>query len=154
SGECETDDQPRKKDWLARDPVHLNRVQGWKNVTRDASDGHGFPWADDEVGEDHHPARRKTHCARKDFCRVGHFPPSGGHSRNKFSVDVADGKKQSTTKNEAKDPAKRTATQKPVVHDNQPSNADHRAPTQREVIDDAEFSCKLRGGREGRAVPG
>src|SRR5262249_31991378 len=115
SGECETDDQPRKKDWLARDPVHLNRVQGWKNVTRDASDGHGFPWADDEVGEDHHPARRKTHCARKDFCRVGHFARSVGHSRNKFSVDVADGKKQSTTKNEAKDPAKRTATQKPVV---------------------------------------
>ena len=34
------------------------------------------------------------------------------------------------------------AAQQPVVHDDQPADADHGAPTQGEVIDDAKFAGK------------
>ena len=38
------------------------------------------------------------------------------------------------------------AAQQPVVHDDQPADADHGAPSQGEVIDDAEFAGKSNHG--------
>ena len=49
---------------------------------------------------------------------------------------------------EAKNSAQRPAAQQPVVHDNQPTDADHRPPTQGEVVGDAKLAGKLSHGVE------
>ena len=41
---------------------------------------------------------------------------------------------------EAEHSAERAAAEQPVIHDDQPADADHRSPAEREVVDDAQLA--------------
>ena len=55
-GERDTQDEAREENGLAGDAIEFEGIERGKNVGGDFSEGDGFPRADDEVGEKHHPA--------------------------------------------------------------------------------------------------
>ena len=61
---------------------------------------------------------------------------------DQLAVNVADRKQQRAADSESKNTAQRSSAQQPIVHDDQPADAHHGAPTQGEVIDDAKFAGK------------
>ena len=54
--ERESYEQVRKVNRASGHAIELQRIQLGKDVTCNASHRHGFPRADDEIGEHHHPA--------------------------------------------------------------------------------------------------
>src|SRR5438045_701894 len=57
-GESESEEQVRQVDGLAGNAVQGERIEPGKDECGDAAEGDGFPGADDEVGEKHHPSSR------------------------------------------------------------------------------------------------
>ena len=140
SGQAQPDQQVRQVNWLACDSVEFHRIQRRKDVACDPADCDGFPRAHDEVGQDHHPAGGKADRLRENSGGVCDFTGRIWHRRDQPAVHIADWQQQCPTNCESEDRAQNSATQQPVVHHDQPSHADHRAPAQGKVIHHAEFA--------------
>jgi hypothetical protein len=82
---------------------------------------------------------------RKDLGGIRDLARSIGHGGYEFAVDVANRQQERTANGESENAAEGAATREPVVHDHQPADADHRAPTEREVVGDPELAGELRG---------
>jgi len=104
------------------------------------TESHGFPGADDEVGQHHHPSGGEADPLRKDFGGVGDFGGRVGHAADQAPVHIANGEEQRAADGKSENRAENAAAQQPVVHHHQPADADHGAPSQGEVVDDAEFA--------------
>src|SRR5579863_4665514 len=128
-----------KIDWLSRDAVDLDGIERGENIARDAPYGYGLPGADDEVGEHHHPSGGEADGAGECGGGVCDFASGVGHGGYQPAVDPADGEQQCAADGEAEKCAESAAAQEPVVHDDEPTDADHGAPGQGEVVGEAEF---------------
>ena len=91
--ESDAEEEAGEKDGLAGDAIEHETIERRKNVGGDFSDGDGFPRADDEVGEEHHPAGEVADDGRKNLRGVGGFAGGVGKALDPLAVDVADGKK-------------------------------------------------------------
>jgi len=129
-GEAEADDEVRKINRASGDAVDLDRIERGDDVAGDAADGNGFPGADDEIGEHHHPSGGEADGAGECGGGVGDFAGGVRHRGHQPAVDPADGEQQCATDGEAEKCAQRAAAQQPVVHDDEPADADHGAPGQ------------------------
>jgi hypothetical protein len=58
-------------------------------------------------------------------------------SQNPLTVDIADGKQNDAAENETQNRAERAAAAEPVVDEDEPAGADHRAEGEGEVIVEA-----------------
>src|SRR5438876_4938438 len=139
----ESDHKVRQVHRPARDSIDFERIQRRKNVACDFPNGHRLPWANDEIGEHHHPSCGEADCRRKNFGSVGDFTRRVRHGHYKLSVDVTDWKQQCAANRESQNATESAAAQQPVVHHHQPSDAHHRAPAEREVVNNAEFTGKF-----------
>ena len=104
------------------------------------------PWADNEIGERHHPSGGEADGSGENGRRVGDLARGIGHRDYKLSVDPADRKQQRAADYESEDCAERTAAEQPVVHDDEPADANHGAPSECEIVCGAEFAGE--GGQE------
>src|SRR5258708_4618484 len=100
-GESKADDEVRKKDWASGNAVDLERIERWEDVTGDAAYGDGFPRADDEVGEHHHPSGGEADGARKNGRSVGDLARGVWHGGHQPTVDPADREQQRAADGEA-----------------------------------------------------
>src|SRR5580700_216062 len=92
--EAETDDQVREVNRASGDAVDLDRIERRNNVTSDAADGHGFPGADNEVGEHHHPSGGEADRAGKSCRGISNFSGGIGHGGDQPAINPADGEQQ------------------------------------------------------------
>ena len=146
-GQGKPDHQVGEKNGAAGDAVEFDRVDAREDVSGDAADGDGLPRTDDEVGESHHPAGGEAGGAGKDGGGVGDLAGGVRHGNDEPAVDPSDGKQESATDGESEEGAQRAAAQQPVVHDDEPADADHGAPSQSEVVGGAQFAGE--SGQEG-----
>ena len=80
---------------------------------------------------------------------VSDFASRVGHGDDQFAVDPSDGEQKRAADGEAQERAEGAAAQQPVVHDDEPADADHGAPAQGEVVGGAQFAGEcVHGGRE------
>jgi hypothetical protein len=142
----------RQVNRFSRHAVQRDGIERGKNVTGDATDGHGFPRTDNEVGQHHHPSGIEADRLRKNFRGIGHLACCVGHGHYPLAVHIADGQQKNAANGEAENAAERAAAQQPVVHDHQPAHAHHGSPTEGEVIGDAQFAGEL-GHREESSIP-
>ena len=140
--ERDAENEAREKNGLASDAIELEGIERGKNVGGDFSEGDGFPRADDEVGEKHHPAGEVADDGRKNLRGVGGFAGGVGKTLDPLAVDVADGKKNDSADGETESGAERTAAAEPVVHEDEPAGADHGAEGEREIIVEAKFASE------------
>jgi len=122
-----TQNQTRQEDRLATYAIQLVGIERGKNVGGDFSEGHGFPWADYEVGEEHHPPGEIADDGRKNLRGVGGFAGGVGKALYPLAVNVADRKKNDSADGETESGTGRTAAAEPVVHKDEPAGADHGA---------------------------
>ena len=132
---------------LVPDRVQRNRVELRKYVTRDPAYRHGFPRANDEIREHHHPPGREAYVLGEHFCRVRDLGGSVGNGHDELRVDVADGQKQGAANREPQNGSHRTATAEPVVHDDQPTDANHGSPAKAEVVGQTQLSSEVGRGK-------
>ncbi len=137
---AESDDEMRQIHGTAGDAVEFDRIEAGNDVAGDAADGDGFPGADDEVGEHHHPSGGEADGTREDSGGVGDFSRGVGHGDHQLAVDPSDGKQERATDHEAEQGAESAAAEQPVVHDDQPADADHGSPAESEVVGGAELA--------------
>jgi len=71
---------------------------------------------------------------------VGGFAGSVGETLDPFAVNVADGKKNQAAESKSESGAKRATAGEPVVHEDEPADADHGAEAKSEVVVEAEFA--------------
>ena len=76
----------------------------------------------------------------KDGGGVSDLARGVGHGDHQLAVDPSDGKQQRAADDEAEQRAERAAAQQPVVHDDQPADADHGSPAQGEVVGGAKLA--------------
>ena len=124
----------------AGNAVEFHRIKARDDVAGDAANGDGLPGADDEVGEGHHPAGGQTDGARENGGGVGDFSGGVGHGDHQFAVNPSDRKQERATDHETEKSAERAAAQKPVIHDDEPADADHGSPAESEVVGGAELA--------------
>ncbi|MGA3190795.1 MAG: hypothetical protein ABSF22_27150 [Bryobacteraceae bacterium] len=127
-------------DWASGDSIDLKPIERREDVTGDAAHGDGFPRTDDEVGEHHHPPGGEADGAGKSRGGVRDLPRSIGHGGHQPAIDPADREKECATDGEAQQSAQCAAAQQPIVHHDQPADADHCPPAQGEVVGEAKFS--------------
>src|SRR5215471_14538581 len=149
-GESQSDGEVREKHGPRGDAVEFDGVEARENVGGNTADGDGFPRADDEIGESHHPTGGEADGARKHRGGVSDFAGGIGHGNDEFAVGPADGQQERTSDDETEDGAKSAAAEKPVVHDDEPADADHAAPSQGEVVDEAQFASESGHVARGR----
>jgi hypothetical protein len=150
-GEGKADGEVRKIYGTSGDAIEFERIERWKDVAGDAADGHGLPRADNEVGEHHHPSGGEADGARKSCGGVGDLARGVGHCGDQPAVNPTDGEQQRPADGEAEKGTESAATQEPIIHDDEPADADHGAPAQREVVSEPEFAGEMGHGHESSA---
>ena len=103
--ESDAEEEAGEKDGLAGDAIEDETIQRRKNVGSDFADGDGFPGADDEVSEKHHPAGEIADDGRKDLRGVGSFAGGIGETLDPLAVNVANGEKDDAANGEAESSA-------------------------------------------------
>ena len=124
----------RQKHRLAGDSIELDRVQSREQIARDSSDGHRLPRTDDVVGEQHHPTGGEADGPGKDRRGVGNLAGGVGHGADEMPIDDPDGQQHEAADGKRQHGAHGAAAQQPVVHDDQPADADHGAEAEREEV--------------------
>src|SRR5690242_20768916 len=76
--ERDAQNEPREKNGLAGDAVKLEGIERRKNVGSNFPESDGFPRADDEVGEKHHPAGEIADDGRKNLGGVAALAGAAG----------------------------------------------------------------------------
>ena len=127
-GESYADDEVREIDGVSGDAVEFDGIEWRKNVGGDATDGNGFPGADDEVGEGHDPSGGEADAAGEGGGGVGDFAGGVGHGGDQLAVDPSDGEQGCAADDEAEKCAESAAAEEPVVHDDKPADTDHASP--------------------------
>ena len=139
-GERDAEEEAREKDGLTGDMVKHETVERRENIGGDFADGDGFPGANDEVGEEHHPASEVADEGRENLGGVGGFAGGVGKALDPLAVDVADGKKNDAADGKTECGANGTAAAEPIIHEDEPAGADHGAESESEVVVEAEFA--------------
>lgn len=134
--------EAHEKDGLTGDAVEFERIQAREKIGCEFADGNSFPRADDEVGEQHDPAGEKADKRRKNLGGVGGFAGSVGETLDPFAIDVTNRKKNQATEGKGKNCAEWTAPAEPVVHKDEPTNANDGAETESEIVVKAELAGK------------
>lgn len=140
--ERDAQNEPREKNGLAGDAVKLEGIERRKNVGGNFPESDGFPGADDEVGEKHHPAGEIADDGRKNLGGVGGFAGGVRKALDPLAVYIADGEQNHAADGETERSSRRTATAKPVVHENEPACANHGAESESEIIVEAKFASE------------
>ena len=78
---------------------------------------------------------------------VSDFAGGVGHGNDQFAVDPSDGKQNGATDDEAEERAESAAAEQPVVHDDEPADADHGSPAQCEEVGGAQLAGESVHGR-------
>jgi hypothetical protein len=141
-GKSDAENQTRKEDGLASDAIQRERIERGENVGSDFSEGDGFPWADDEVGEKHHPAGEIADDGRENLGGVGGFASGVGKALDPLAVDVADRKKNDAADGETESCTGRTAAAEPVVHEEEPACANHGAEGESKQVVKTKFASE------------
>src|SRR5712672_957273 len=139
-GHGNAEEKAGQENRLAGNAIQGERIERRKDIGSDFSDGYCFPWADDEVGEEHYPAGEKTNNGRKNLRGVGGFAGGVGEPLDPLAVDVTDREKEESAEGEAQRGTKRAAAAEPIVHEHQPANTDHGAERESKVISDLKFA--------------
>lgn len=140
--ERDAQNEPREKNGLAGDAVNLEGIERRKNVGGNFPESDGFPRANDEVGEKHHPAGEIADDGRKNLGGVGGFAGSVGEALDPLAVNIANGEQNHAADCETERSSGGTATAKPVVHENEPAGANHGAESESEIIVEAKFASE------------
>ncbi len=143
--QSEPDPQPRRIDGGAGNRVELVRIQAREHAREQVPGGHRFPRADDRVGQHHRPAGGKAEERRHHLFGVRDLRAGVLNLLDQAAVGVGDGKQQQAAYQETEHAAARAAARQPVIHQDEPANADHRAEAEREVLDGAETAAQPHG---------
>jgi len=142
-GEAEADREPRRINRAPADDVQLIAVERREHAREKISGRDRLPRTHDRVRQHHRPAGREADGRRHHAFGVGDLGARIPDPLHEAAVGVRDRKEQQAAEQEAEDAAGRTAARQPVVHQDEPADADHRPETEREVLDGAETAAKL-----------
>jgi len=140
--ESRAQDEAREENRLARDAIQLERIKRRENVAGDFSEGDGFPRAHDEVGEKHHPTSEVAYDGRENLRGVGGFAGSVGKALDPLAVDVANRKQNDAADGKSERRARRTSSSEPIVHEDEPSGANHGAEREGKVVVQTKFASE------------
>ena len=141
-GQSKTGHEARNGDHFAGHCVERQLVHRGEDPRQQIADRHSFPRAHDRVREHHQPSRRKAHRPRKHALRVGDFSSGIRDRANQAPIGEGDGNEQQRDAEEAEHRPRRTTTRQPVVHDDEPADADHAAKAECEVLERAEGAAE------------
>ena len=139
----EADGEPRRVDRRAGHRVQLIAVERRKDARQQVAGGDRLPRAHDRVRQDHRPAGEETGERREHAFGVRDFGAGVADALHHPAVGVGDRKEQQAADEKAEHAAAGPAARQPVVHEDDPADADHRAEAEREVLDRAQAAAKL-----------
>src|SRR5215469_6702961 len=130
----------RKIDGFACNSIQLDAMQSREEIPGDASNGDRFPGTDDVIRQQHHPSGGIADGAREDRSGICDLSCSLWHRPHKMTVYNADWQQHCAADDKTENGAERTTAPQPVVHHDQPADADHGAETERKEISQAELT--------------
>lgn len=142
-GERQADRESRRVNRAAADRVHLVAVERGEDARQQVAGRDGFPRTDDGVREDHRPSRRVAGEWWKDAFGVCDFGAGVANPLHQPAIGVRNREQQQTADEKAEDAAGGAAARQPVVHQDEPADADHRAEAEREVLDGAQPAAQF-----------
>ena len=125
---------------MTGDAIELERVERWKNISRYFSDCHGFPRANNEISEEHHPASEIADDGRKNLRGVGGFSGGVGKPLDPLSIDIPNRNQNDSANGKSESSPGWTAAAQPIVHEDEPARADHCSEGQRKIIVETKFA--------------
>ncbi len=119
---------------MSSNGIKLERIEGGKNVSCDFSESHSFPGANDKIRKQHHPSREVAYGGRKNLRGIGGFAGGVRKALYPLAVNIAHGQQEDSTEDVREDRSQRATTAKPIVHENEPSGADHGPESESEIV--------------------
>ncbi len=141
-GQRETGDQPRQRDCLPGHRVEHDLVHRREDPGKQVPDGHGLPGTDDRVGQHHHPPGGEADAARENALGIGDLGAGIGYRAHQPAVGLRNRQQQQRAAEKPEHGAARAAPAQPVIHDDEPADADHAAKPECEVLESAEGAAQ------------
>src|SRR5260370_34910636 len=86
------------------------------------------------------PSREVGYGGRKKWGGIGGFAGGVRNALYPLAVNIAHGQQEDSTEDVGEDRSQRATTAKPIVHENEPSGADHGPESESEIVVHAKFA--------------
>ena len=142
--------QARGEDGPSGDFIQRSRVESGDHAGEQVTDRGRLPRADDRVGEHHGPRRGEGDGRGKDALGVCDLAAGIRKARDESAVRPRDRQKKHSPEEKAERGAAGSAPFEPVVHEDDPADADHGPEAEGEVLDERQGPVETGRRRLGR----